>query len=166
LKKRKELTPISSKKSNFNRHKSHCSICTHIQREEIEYEYISWKSLAEIATEYKLRDRSAVYRHALALGLDSKRDRNLRAALGRLIERVDEVEVTAGGVVQAIALYARINARGDLVVPDEQEIPDDQFAKMNPDEYEAYAKDGTLPSWWPRSKDTKGPQGSGGNENA
>jgi hypothetical protein len=154
-----------SEKSNFSRHKSRCNICAHSQCEEIEREFVSWKSPAKIAAEFKLGDRSSVYRHAHASGLFAERTGNLRLALGRIIERADDVPVTAAAVVQAIALYARINARGELMDPGEQERLDDQFAKMNSDELEAYAKDGTLPSWFPRSKGTKGPQGSGGNEN-
>jgi hypothetical protein len=68
--------------------------------------------------------------------------------------------------MQAITLLGRLNARGELVEPDEQESFEDQLAKMHPDEREAYAKDGTLPSWCSRPNDTKSPQGSGGNENA
>ena len=162
----RNLTAISSQKLNFNRHKSHCSICAHPQREEIEREFISWKSPKKIAIEYKLRDRTALYRHAHAVYLFSKRNRNLRAPLGRIIERADDAPVTAGAIIQAIALYARINARGELVAPDEQVgRQEDLFEKMNPDELEAYAKNGTLPSWFTQLTGAKGPQGSGGDEN-
>jgi hypothetical protein len=162
----KNLKEISSEKSNFNRHKSHCKICAHPQREEIERAYIDWVSPAQIAAEFKLRDRSCIYRHAHALNLVALRDRNSRALLHRYLERADEAPVTAGGVMQAITLLGRLNARGELVEPDEQESFEDQLAKMHPDEREAYAKDWTLPSWCSRPNDTKSPQGSGGNENA
>lgn len=163
---RKHQNVISSEKSNFNRHKSHCSICRHAQREEIEREFISWKSPEKIATEYKLPDRTALYRHAHAVDLFSRRDRNLRAALGRLIERVDEVEATAGAVVQAITLLGRINARGELVSRDVLVGLHELFAKMTRDELEVYAKGGPLPSWFPQVEDTKGPQSPGGDQNA
>jgi hypothetical protein len=156
---------IASQKSNSRRHESHCNICAHPQCEEIEREFISWKSPVKIAAEFKLGDRSSVYRHAHALGLFAERGGNLRLALGRLIERVDEVPVTAGAVVQAIALYARINGRGELIDPGGQERLDDLYAKMNSTEKEAFAKDGTFPSWFPRLAGAKGSQGSGGNEN-
>lgn len=156
---------IPPRKPNLVSHEAHCSVCAHPKREEIEREYISWKSLSGIATEHKLH-RSAVYRHAFALDLASKRARNIRAALERIIERADEVVVTAGAVVQAVALYARINARGDLVEGHDQTSIHDLFAKMNPDELEEYAKHGTVPSWFPRLNGTNGPQGSGGDENA
>ena len=40
--------------------------------EEIEGDFISWRSPAAIATEYGLADRASVYRHAHALGLFDK----------------------------------------------------------------------------------------------
>jgi hypothetical protein len=162
---RKNRKAISPQKSNFNRHVSQCSICAHPRYDDIERDFISWISPAKIATEYKLRDRSAVYRHALALDLGPRRDRNIRAALGRIIEKVDDVRATPGAVVQAIALYARMNARGELVGRDEQVGSHELFSKMNSDELKAYIKDGTLPSWFPRLNATKDPQGSGGDEN-
>ena len=154
-----------SPKPNLASHQARCTVCAHPQREEIEEEYISWKSPARIATDFKLRDRSAVYRHARALDLGKQRDRNIRAALARMIEKADDVRVTAGAAVQAIALYARINARGELVERDDRVGIHDLFAKMSHDELEAYAKDGSLPSWFSQLKNTKDPQGSGGDEN-
>jgi hypothetical protein len=145
-------------------HKAHCTVCAHPQREAIEERFNLWESPAKIAAEYKLKDRSTVYRHAHAVGLFSKRDRNLRAVLGRLIERIDEVEPTAGAVVQAIGLYARINARGELVEHGDQEGLHNLFAKMSPGEYEAYAKDGTLPSWFHQAKGIEAPTQKEGNQ--
>jgi len=74
-------------------------ICSHVQREEIEFAFIGWRSPATIAMEFGLADRASVYRHAHALGLFPKRQRNIRAALGRIIERADSVDVTASAVV-------------------------------------------------------------------
>jgi hypothetical protein len=44
------------------------------------------RSPAVITEEYGLSDRSSIYRHAHALGLFAKRQRNVRAALERIIE--------------------------------------------------------------------------------
>lgn len=164
MKNRKKLTVISSRKSNFNRHRGHCSICSHVERTEIERDFISWKSPAKIADEYGLPDRTALYRHAHAVGLFSRRSLNNRAALERIIERGDDATVTAGAVVQAVALHARINARGELVERDELVSFQDLFEKMTLAELEAYAKDGTLPRWFPRLKETKGQDSGGENE--
>ena len=70
-------------------------ICAHPDREEIERDFVSWKSPIQIATDYGIADRSSVYRHARALSLEEKRDRNLRAALAGLIERGGSVEVSS-----------------------------------------------------------------------
>jgi hypothetical protein len=59
-------------KVNVGRHRRNFSICAHPQIEEIEGDFISWRSPAAIATEYGLADRASVYRHAHALGLFDK----------------------------------------------------------------------------------------------
>jgi hypothetical protein len=136
---------------NLARHKRECRICAHPSREEIERDFVAWKSPARIASEYKFPNRSTVYRHAHAVGLFPRRARNLRAALERIIERVDDVPVNAAAVVHAIATYARINAQGQLVERSEQVYLHDLFARMTPEELESYAEDGTLPQWFNRA---------------
>lgn len=133
---------------NLARHERGCHICAHQHRQEIEQDFIAWKSPAKIALEYKLRDRASVYRHAHATNLFPKRARNVRAALERIIEQADSVTVTASAVVQAIATYARINGRGELVERDEQVNLDDLFERMSREELETYATSGALPSWF------------------
>jgi hypothetical protein len=155
-----------SQKLNFNRHESHCKICAHPQRQGIERAYLDWVSPAQIAAEFKLRDRSSIYRHAHALNLVLLRDRNSRALLRRFLERADEAPVTAGAVMQAITLLARINLQGELVEQDDQVSTNDLYARMSPAEREAYAKDGILPGRFTQLTGKKGPQGSGGDENA
>jgi hypothetical protein len=90
-------------------------VCAHQQREEIESAFIGWRSPAVIAEEYGLADRTSVYRHAHALGLFQKRQRNVRAALERIIERAESVDVTAGAVVAAIQAYSKINSAGEWI---------------------------------------------------
>ena len=141
----KNQKTTSSARPNIGRHESGCRICAHPQREDIERDFIAWRSPTEIAKEYKLRDRSSVYRHAHALNLCPKRERNVRAALERIIERVDDVSVNAAAVVQAIATYARINAQGQLLARDQLINLIGLLKKMTTEELEAYAKDGTLP---------------------
>jgi hypothetical protein len=62
------------------RHEYNCSVCSHPQREEIERDFVNWVSPATIAKHYKLANRASVYRHAHALDLFPKRQRNVRAA--------------------------------------------------------------------------------------
>lgn len=59
----------NAKPVSLGRHEHGCKICSHRQREEIERDFINWKSPTLIAKEYRLKDRSSVYRHAHALGL-------------------------------------------------------------------------------------------------
>ncbi len=75
-----------------------------------------WHSIGDIAEEYDV-SRSAIYRHAYALTLFSRRNRHLRFALGHLVERVQDVEPTADSVVRAIHAFARINDEGEWIEP-------------------------------------------------
>jgi len=97
-------------------HEDQCTICAHPYRAEIEDEFMHWHTLGHIAYDYKV-SRSAIYRHAYALGLFSKRDRLLRFSLGHLIERVQDVEPTADSIVRAVHLFSRINDQGECVEP-------------------------------------------------
>ena len=144
----KNKKAASSTRPNLGRHESGCKVCAHPQREEIEHEFVGWKSPAAIATEYKLRNRSTIYRHAHAFNLFAKRSRNLRAALERLVERVDDTAVSAGAIVQAVTTLARLNSQGQLIERDERINMNDLFARMSIEELEAYAKDGKLPPWF------------------
>ena len=53
----------------LGRYSRNCSVCSHQSREEIEREFINWTGPKAIAKEFGLRDRTAIYRHAHALGL-------------------------------------------------------------------------------------------------
>lgn len=133
---------------SLGRHKRACSICSHAQRAEIESAFIGWRSPAAIATEYGLADRTSVYRHAHALGLFQKRQKNIRAALEKIIERAGEVDVTASAVVSAIQAYAKINAAGEWIDRTETTSINELFDRMSTPELEAYAQTGTLPEWF------------------
>lgn len=133
---------------NVGRHAAECTICAHPGREEIERDFVNWRSPAVIAKEYKLANRASVYRHAHALGLFPKRQRNVRAALEKIIERAGEVEVNASAVVNAVSAYARINAAGQWVERSEHVDLNQLFERMTVAELEQYATDGTLPEWF------------------
>jgi hypothetical protein len=105
-------------------------------------------SPASIAKEYKLADRSSVYRHAHALGLFPKRQRNIRAALERIIEHAGEVEVTAASVVAAVQAYTKINGEGQWIDRSETLDLNALFDRMTVEELDAYARDGALPRWY------------------
>jgi hypothetical protein len=133
---------------NLGRHQRACSVCGHEQREEIESAFIGWRSPAAIAEEFGLADRASVYRHAHALNLFPKRQRNIRAALERIIEKAGEVEVTASAVVAAVQAYAKINAAGEWIDRTETTSMNDLFERMSSQELETYAQTGALPDWF------------------
>jgi len=143
---RKKTNPVS-----IGRHEYGCKICSHIHCLDIERDFISCKSPANIAKDYGLKDRSSVYRHAHALGLFPKRQRNARAALERLIESAGDVEVNAAAVVGAVRAYASINSLGQWVERSERIDLNALFDRMTRDELEAYARDGSLPEWFTRT---------------
>ena len=115
-------------------------MCHHEQREEIESAFIYWRSPAAIAEEYSLSDRASVYRHAHALGLFPKRQRNVRAALEHIIEKAGEVDVTASAVVAAVQAYAKINSAGEWIDRTESVSLNELFDRMSTNELEAYAQ--------------------------
>lgn len=135
-------------KVSLGRHQRACSVCGHPQREDIESAFVGWRSPAAIAGEYGLADRASVYRHAHALGLFQKRQRNVRAALERIIEKAGEVDVTAAAVVAAIQAYSKINSAGQWIDRSEQVDLNALFDRMSTAELEAYAQSGTLPGWF------------------
>ncbi len=137
-----------SKPVNLGRHGAECKICAHSLRDEIEHDFINWRSPAGIPKQYELCHRATVYRHAHALGLFSKRQRNVRAALERIIEKAGEVEATAAAVVAAVQAYSKINAAGQWVDRSEHVNLNELFDRMSQEEMEAYARDGTLPAWF------------------
>ena len=134
--------------SSIMRHRKNCSVCANERHDEIDRDFVAWRSPIAIATEYGLSDRRVVYRHAHALGLFPKRDRNIRAALAHIIEKSGDVDVTAAAVVAAIQAYAKINAQGLWVDRSETVNVNELFDRMSKDELEKYARDGELPGWF------------------
>jgi len=159
-----QMEPNSNKRRarktvSLGRHKANCTVCAHEKREEIEAEFVTWRSPVVIATDYGLADRMNVYRHARALGLFAKRERNVRAALERIIEKAGEVEVTASAAVAAIQAYAKINAQGQWIERSEHVNLNELFERMTKTELETYARDGTLPDWFTQTVGVTRPQG-------
>jgi hypothetical protein len=91
-------------------------------------------------------ERASIAAHAL--GLFPKRQRNVRAALERIIEKAGDVDVTASAVVAAIQAYAKINAAGEWIERAETVSMSELFGKMTTRELEEYARAGTLPPWF------------------
>jgi ribosomal protein S14 len=138
---------------SLGRHRRNCSVCAHPEKFDIEAEFVAWRSPAALALQYGV-NRAAIYRHSHAFNLFSRRRHNLRSALERLIERVDEVEVTASAVVSAVIALARINAEGGWVEPSERVSLHELFGRMSRAELQTYAETGKLPGWFPASVTT------------
>jgi hypothetical protein len=132
---------------NQGRHEAQCSICKHDQREEIEQQFLTWKSPDKIAEAFKIC-RDSIYRHARAFDLLEPRRRNVRFALERIIERAGDVEVNANAVVSAVATYSKLNANGQWIDRRETIDLNDMFARMTEDEMRRYASNGELPAWF------------------
>jgi hypothetical protein len=128
------------------RHERDCKVCHHPQRQQIERDWIGWGDTTRIAKQYHVT-RDSLYRHAHALHLFGKRERNLRAALERLIEQAENVEVTGPTVVSAIQAYAKINAQGQWVERVEHVDLKVVFDRMTREELDTYARTGKLPAW-------------------
>jgi len=101
-----------------------------------------------LTEEFGLADGSSVYRHAHALGLFPKRQRNVRAALERIIEKAEGVDVTAAAVVSAVQAYSKINAAGEWIDRTETVSMNELFDRMSSQELEDYAQNGALPGWF------------------
>ena len=138
----KTINPIS-----LGRHSRNCTVCTHEYREAIEREFVNWTGPKAIARGFGL-DRASVYRRAHAFGLFANRQRNIRAALEKIIEKAGEVEVTSAAVVAAVQAYAKINAAGQWVDRSEHLNLNELFDRMTVEELETYARDGVLPAWF------------------
>jgi hypothetical protein len=142
-----EVSPGGEKPVNRGRDAAECKICAHASRAEIEQEFVGWAGTNRIAKTYGV-SHDGIYRHAHALDLFRKRQRNIRTAVEKIIEKAGEVDVNAAAVVSAVAAYARINSRGEWVERSESVNLNDLFERMTAPELEAYASDGVLPPWF------------------
>ncbi|MGD1212876.1 MAG: hypothetical protein ABR973_16175 [Candidatus Acidiferrales bacterium] len=106
-----------SQTSSLSHHERRCTICHHPDRDAIEEEFIHWHSLIAIERVYDIERRS-LYRHAHAFNLFARRNRNLRFALGHIIQRVELADIGgADTVIRAIHEFARINDAGECNEP-------------------------------------------------
>jgi hypothetical protein len=107
----------SQQRLNRAAHEARCTICRHPERDAIEEEFIHWLSPRTMRYAYGVQSR-AVYRHAHAFNLFAVRDRNLRFALGHIIDRVERIPEAHGpDVIRAIHAFARVNNEGQWVEP-------------------------------------------------
>src|SRR5690348_1921070 len=86
-------------------------------RAAIEFDFLNWRNPGDLVKGYRFRGLSTIYRHAHATGLFAKRRLNLHFAMERIVERVNEVPVTATSVIRAARAISRINDSGEWVDP-------------------------------------------------
>ena len=132
-------------------HESRCKICRagDEKRRDVDEAFTSWRSLRDIEAESNF-SKDAIARHARACGLEVRRDRNVRAALGRVIEKgMDSAEISGPALVSALVAMAKLTESGRLV--DTLSIVSVDVTglldKMTPAELEVYAVRGELPAW-------------------
>ena len=96
----------------LERHSRRCIICHHPEREDIEEEFVHWRSPSRLAHDYKLSDYRTVYRHARAAGLLLQRRERLHSALDAFVESVDDVTFTGDTILRAMRAYSCIDSHG------------------------------------------------------
>ena len=94
--------------AGFDRHSRKCKICQSPKREEIEQAFLEWESPDIIRSDFRIRDRHTIYRHARAMGLMQIRGRNLRAALAHILEHASYCRPTGESVIRAARAYASL----------------------------------------------------------
>ncbi|HEV2297401.1 MAG TPA: hypothetical protein VGR72_02660 [Candidatus Acidoferrales bacterium] len=88
------------------RHRRKCVVCNHADREEIEEQFIQWRHPGDIANDFQIEEARYIRRHAQAVGLYARRRENYLFTLENLLERGDEIELTAAAYIKAVRAYA------------------------------------------------------------
>lgn len=113
---RKTVQVASPAQASHRAHESRCNICRHEDRAAIEEAFLHWQSPDDIRYDYGIQ-RRALYRHAHALGLFSARARNLRFALGNIIERASSTYMPPECILRAVQAFGKINDEGRWTEP-------------------------------------------------
>lgn len=107
---------------DFYRHARKCCICRHPRREEIESDFLVWRNPRQIMKEYGLAHHAAIYRHAHATGLASRRRENAYSVLDSIVEQVDDVQVTGNIILRAMRVYSCLTSKGRWINPPKRVI--------------------------------------------
>jgi hypothetical protein len=134
------------------RHARKCSICNHPERDAIDSAFLQWHSAESIALTFQILDRRVVFRHALVTGLYQRRRANFRCALESILERADQVPLTAVGFVAAVRAYASLDEAGHWNEPPQRAIVTNEYVHHRP------AEDPALPPAESPSSDISNPQ--------
>jgi hypothetical protein len=121
------------------RHARKCSICNHPDRHALEAAFLQWRSIESIAYNFQIVDRRVILRHACATGLYQRRRLNFRCALENILERGDQVSLTAAGFVAAVRAYASLDDAGQWNEPVKRCIVSNEYVHSRPAEEPAPA---------------------------
>jgi hypothetical protein len=108
---RRRTARVGVNETSAERHARLCTVCKHTDRDEIEQEFLSWIHPESTAHEYGIEWR-AIYRHAHATNLFPARERNLRFALGRMVELSSRVIPTMDGMLRTIRAFSSLDRNG------------------------------------------------------
>jgi hypothetical protein len=99
--------------SKHARHSRKCKICNSPDREAIDQAYIHWVPPRRIVFDFTdVSSEVALYRHALATSLFSRRRGRFQHALDRIIEQAGDTRPTADAVLRAIRATSMLNEDG------------------------------------------------------
>jgi hypothetical protein len=158
---KKQIQEKESGGVNLGRHQAQCTICKSPYRQQIEEEWISWYSPSHFEKLFDL-SRDALYRHAHALDLFTKRRKNILMTFEKIIERVDLTPMSGSVILSAIKAYAKINGAGQGGEPVQGTDLKKLSKRMSPEEREHFVKDGTVPDWFSQETGTTPCQGQEG----
>ena len=116
-------------KADPQRHSRKCQVCSHPEREAIEWAFINWRSPNRIASAYKLSGDS-LYRHANALNLYDKRRSSLRSVLDNILERGVETAITGDTILRAVRAHTCLTDQNTWIEPASQVLFSSQRAPV------------------------------------
>ena len=102
----RQQNPFAAPKPSLERHRRKCVVCNHPERDAIEEAFVQWRSPFYITNAFELEDHRALYRHAHATGLYEQRRRNYLFTIENILERGEEIELTAAAYIKAVRAYA------------------------------------------------------------
>jgi len=110
------LTEAPPTLSPQERHSRKCQICRHPDREQIEEDFLMWRSPYAITREFDIREVS-LYRHAHAFKLFPLRRDTMQLALDRIIERGATTEISPDAIIRAIRAQTCLDSSIPWVEP-------------------------------------------------
>ena len=104
----RQQNSLAASNPSLERHRRKCAICRHPDREDIEDQFVHWRSPSSIADDFNLEDRRIVYRHASATGLYEARRKNYIFTIENVLECGEDIEFTAAAYIKAVRAYASL----------------------------------------------------------